>query len=284
MKKGVFKMTADAKVGVLLGMFFIVVIIFLINGLPNFVKGSEPEDIQNVIIPPQTAPDLALDNNVVDRAVERLYGPVPLHPRDTEPPQGVVYLDDPANTNSSSRRDTFETMPINSTQSEQDNPSTQSTRQNQTIEYEIYTVKPGDTLPMIAKKYYGPEEGNRHVVINKLYEYNATVIKSADVIYVGDKLKIPLTLKQLMNPQQDPVTTPRASESLLRKFSGVFERVNSSNSSSVTEYVMKEGDNLWSIAQETLGSGNRYSEIVRLNKIRDPDKIPTGTRLKIPAK
>jgi hypothetical protein len=38
MKKGVFKMTADAKVGLLLGLFFIVIIAFLVNGLPNFIQ------------------------------------------------------------------------------------------------------------------------------------------------------------------------------------------------------------------------------------------------------
>jgi hypothetical protein len=41
MKKGVFKMTADAKVGLLLGLFFIVIIAFLVNGLPNFIHEKD---------------------------------------------------------------------------------------------------------------------------------------------------------------------------------------------------------------------------------------------------
>ena len=34
-------MTTDAKVGLLLGLVFIVIIAFLINGLPDFLKASE---------------------------------------------------------------------------------------------------------------------------------------------------------------------------------------------------------------------------------------------------
>ena len=38
-------MTADAKVGLLLGLVFIVIIAFLINGLPNLLKGDGTDDV-----------------------------------------------------------------------------------------------------------------------------------------------------------------------------------------------------------------------------------------------
>ena len=49
-------------------------------------------------------------------------------------------------------------------------------------------------------------------------------------------------------------------------------------------YTVKTGDCLWRIAQQLLGSGNRYMEIYNLNrdKISDPSLIYTGQVLRIP--
>ena len=53
-------MTADAKIGLLLGLIFIVIIAFLVNGLPNFFRTEEapaaidtsiPEPQPNMVIP-----------------------------------------------------------------------------------------------------------------------------------------------------------------------------------------------------------------------------------------
>lgn len=274
-------MTADAKVGLLLGLFFIVVIAFLVNGLPNFIKAGQPEDIQDVTIPAPIGPDLPLDNQV-SRAVEQLR-PVPLRPRVTEPPQEVVILDSPKPQVSVPDRIVFENEPTQPTQTVEDIRTPQLPNPNRKQQPVIHVVQSDENLAVIAKKYYGKEEGNRHIVIQKLYEFNSDVIKSINQVRVGDKLKVP-PFEQLMNPEKAQAKSSSASDTLLKKFSNVFERVNGSNSGSVTEYIVKEDDNLWSIAEEMLGNGARYSEIVRLNKIRNADQVPAGTRLKIPAK
>lgn len=51
-----------------------------------------------------------------------------------------------------------------------------------------------------------------------------------------------------------------------------------------TEYVVEAGDNLWKIAQKTLGSGFRWEEIYEANKdqIKDPNLIYVGQKLNIP--
>jgi LysM repeat protein len=47
-------------------------------------------------------------------------------------------------------------------------------------------------------------------------------------------------------------------------------------------YVVKKGDTLSKIAASMLGSYKRYTEIAKLNGIRDPNKLSVGQRLKIP--
>ncbi|MHC4648085.1 MAG: LysM peptidoglycan-binding domain-containing protein, partial [Planctomycetota bacterium] len=50
------------------------------------------------------------------------------------------------------------------------------------------------------------------------------------------------------------------------------------------EYVVCEDDNLWRIAAEHLGDGNRYKEIVRLNAgiLENENTVIPGMRLKLP--
>lgn len=268
-------MTADAKVGLLLGLFFIVIIAFLVNGLPNFIKDSKPDEVQTVTITPPTAPDLSLDNNV-NGAIEKLR-PLPLRPRVTEPPKEVVVFDAaqprvelPAHTTPPS----VSPAPVEPELPAKVIPAVPDSNV-------IHVVQSGENLAAIAQKYYGSEQGNRYFVINKLYEANANVIPSADRVCVGDKLTIP-SLEQLLDTQSGVVQTPKPTESLLQKFSNIFERANNSDAGKLTEYIVQEGDSLWSIAEETLGSGNRYSEIAKLNKISNTNELKAGISLKIP--
>lgn len=51
-------------------------------------------------------------------------------------------------------------------------------------------------------------------------------------------------------------------------------------------HTVVKGDNLWKIAEKTLGNGARYPEIFEANRpmLSDPDKIYPGQMLRIPAK
>ena len=51
-----------------------------------------------------------------------------------------------------------------------------------------------------------------------------------------------------------------------------------------TDYVVKAGDSLYSIARRTLGDSKRFSEIQDLNGIADPERLPVGKELKLPKK
>ncbi|MHC4237600.1 MAG: LysM peptidoglycan-binding domain-containing protein [Planctomycetota bacterium] len=51
---------------------------------------------------------------------------------------------------------------------------------------------------------------------------------------------------------------------------------------STKEYVVKEGDSPWVIAERELGSGIRFKEILELNGMTEDQPLKIGTTLKIP--
>ena len=57
-----------------------------------------------------------------------------------------------------------------------------------------------------------------------------------------------------------------------------------STSAFAVEYTVAKGDTLWGIAQKTLGSGAKWSEIYEANKdtVKDPNMIYVGQKLTIP--
>ncbi|WP_296701506.1 peptidoglycan-binding protein LysM [Thiocapsa sp. UBA6158] len=62
----------------------------------------------------------------------------------------------------------------------------QLTAPPQTVEVDFYTIEKGDTLSAIAKKYYG--DANAYP---RIFEANREVIKDANLIYPGQKIRIP---------------------------------------------------------------------------------------------
>ncbi len=61
-----------------------------------------------------------------------------------------------------------------------------SVKDESRVEEEIYTIKSGDNLSKIAKKFYG--DANKYMTI---FEANREVIKNPDKIYVGQTIRIP---------------------------------------------------------------------------------------------
>lgn len=51
-----------------------------------------------------------------------------------------------------------------------------------------------------------------------------------------------------------------------------------------TKYTVVKGDSLWEIATSKLGSGERWTEIAKANKLRRPNHIEIGDELELPAK
>ena len=275
-------MTADAKVGLLLGLFFIFIIAFLINGLPKFLQAASSEESFDTQIDIPTAPDLVIDNRVLETA-QHLPNDIPL--RQTTPPKQVIVLDD-MSPSSDSVNPRISPEQITSVSVQVPNiPVPSQTTQQSVSQPRYHVVQSGENLPVIAKKYYGQEDGNRRIVIQKLYEANRDVLDSPGKICVNDKLVIP-SLEELLNgPTSMPsaVSTQTPQNSLLSRFSNLFEPVDADTSAAF--HVVQEGESLWGIAEETLGDGKRYKEILKINRaVKDPDNVPVGTKLRIPPK
>ena len=55
------------------------------------------------------------------------------------------------------------------------------------VKMEYYVIEKGDTLSAIAKRYYGDFK-----LYPRIFEANREVIKDPDLIFVGQKIRIPL--------------------------------------------------------------------------------------------
>jgi nucleoid-associated protein YgaU len=274
-------MTSDAKVGLLLGLVFIFVIAFLINGLPRFSTGSDKNNNElttNIVSLHNGnlgvgSEKIEIINEATQPRQQAIYRPEATLPEQQEVPKQDNRLQSPPAL----------PAPVVETQ-EPERPAI--TAPKRATFPRVYVVAEGDNLSEIAKKFYGAQEGNRIVNVNKIFQANRSVLKSADDIRAGQKIVVP--------PLQGDVQNT----SKIKKFLGsrMFEPVKSIGKSKIIfkkpepqrirQYVVKEGESLWSIAEDHLGEGRRYTEIVKLNGdiLKDEDFVTAGMRLKIPAR
>ena len=141
-----------------------------------------------------------------------------------------------------------------------------------------YEVRKGDYLSTIAIKMYGPELGNKLVHIKGIYEANRKILRSPDSIDIGQKLVIPV-LKNVPNggfQNKTDETTTKIKES--------EKKQKLQQSPEYIYYEVKSGDSLWKIAEAKLGSGAKFNEIVKLNGklLKDKDNVFPGMKIKIP--
>lgn len=143
------------------------------------------------------------------------------------------------------------TAPSTGSTAPAESPKSEETEDNAPT-YVTYTVKKGDTLGALAKKY--------GCTVAEIMEANSDLIKKPNRIYVGWQIKIPKAV------ETGTENTPDAILPDDRK---------------VTAYIVKKGDTLWAIARK---HGCTIAEILALNEelIADPSKIFPGWELKIP--
>ncbi len=303
-------MTSDAKIGLLLGLIFIFVIAFVINGLPHFRKntnnnelttnmnnfennslgiGTKERKAQEAINWNQLLEETSsrktgeLSDGQQDvRSTTTLHGDVSLA---KEPNEGFTENQAQTDQGLSSSNFAVEETDVKKPETAQP-PAWPKT----------YTVADGDSLADIAIKFYGSREGNKSININRIFETNRKILKTASEIFIGQKLTIPA-----------PSSLTSGKENKNSVFSSnMFEKVESVGQSrqgrALTDrkyistdaqlakqgkfYTVREGDSLWKIAAEQLGNGNRYTEISKLNSdiLSNEDSLIVGMRLKIPAR
>ncbi len=301
-------MTSDAKIGLLLGLVFISIIAFVINGLPRFrsaTNGSEmttnmvssQNDTQPIGSRERQAPGLF---DWTEQANEPTY-------EETQPPleqkEDVRFKIQLPNDISVAKDTSIMEIAdeVESTIPEPVEPAPPVQISEEKIEEKIeaktpkparpalpkvYVVSEGDTLADIAKKFYGPEEGNKRANIAKIFEANRQLLKTVDDIYVGQKLTIP----PLVASQADKKETKSTiADSIFEKVKSIGIKHLSTRPDKEEQsvpYIVQEDDNLWRIAARQLGNGSRYREISKLNAsvLKDENDLTVGMLLRMPVR
>ncbi len=275
-------MTSDAKVGLLLGLVFIVVIAFLINGLPSLLSSGP----SNMAVDP-TVRVYPGSLGLIDKAEDAVIKANEIDPLVFK--QRDLKIDSPGNNDP--RFGGAKGIAKEGNKNSSDKKPPVSTKK-------FYTVKSGDSLGKIAIKVYGKELGNKQATVDLIFQANLNLLSFPDDIDVGQKLIMPFFGRDEKLAEKNGRATVRRSlsseeEKLLK--SGVFEKVGKAfkevfakktNSSSLSVYVVKDGDSLWDISVKWLGKGSRYREIVKLNNsiLKGANDLAPNMKLKIPQK
>ncbi|MCX5635070.1 MAG: LysM peptidoglycan-binding domain-containing protein [Planctomycetota bacterium] len=325
-------MTSDAKIGLLLGLVFIFIIAFIINGLPNFHKHKDSNELTTNIVSIQDSPAGigAKERRAITNQIQ-YQSPLPKRTvaveetaKSTEPKSAVpaapeqvaakmVTAQPPAAESGGETSEQPEAArpPLSQPETAQTPAKPEPPKSDaQPISGKTYTVVAGDSLAGISKKFYGVQEGAKPANINKIYEANKETLKSPASIEVGQKLIIP----QLADtaPAKSKLESI-LSASVFKKVESVGQRhpeadsktksadvkaepktaakkpplANTEKTEQFRHYVVRANDNMWRIAAERLGDGNRFKEIAKLNAdvlAKNNDRLSVGMSLKLPQK
>ncbi len=149
-----------------------------------------------------------------------------------------------------------------------------------------YKAESGDSLSKMAGRFLGGNtKGNREAIINA----NPSLKANPDMIIVGKTYTIP-TAATAQAPAASPAATnvPRLTENVVIVEETAPAKAQAANAPIAPTpehmYTVKQGETLTRIAVEQMGTGDAVSAIVELNKIKDPNKVVAGTKLRLPAK
>jgi nucleoid-associated protein YgaU len=310
-------MTSDAKIGLLLGLVFIFVIAFIINGLPGLHQKDDSNKLTTNMVGLESNPSgIGANERKVQMALDQPVAGADGTVQSPELTPGVTVTPLPQGTEVSPEAAQFGppasqptpgsigVAPAEMTPAVSIDPTVSALAQDvppanaqpaaaetaKQAAAKVYVVQSGDSMTSIAKKVYGAKEGVKKKNIDAIFTANRKTLPSIDSLQVGQKLVIP----QIAG---SPAASSTPAEVLTDKNFTKVESVSQKNSAANTSkpaaaaktgsvYVVKEGDSLWKIAATQLGDGNRYREIVKINSdvLSSEDDIAVGMQLKMPAK
>jgi LysM repeat protein len=329
-------MTRETKIGLLVGLAFIIVIgILLSDHLTSTteppqaplvqagkdvrsgvtVPGGTAAPITQVQVPQQVAPTgpVATREELQPKqppvTVVHI-GPAPSNPNTTQQPAPqkpeAVATNLPGNT-------TFDSNPVptpnpagNSTLEGVANTlkepvvpagapnNTTTTTNNQpkptpvaTASGKQYKAESGDSLSKMASRFLGSNtKANRELIINA----NPSLKANPDMIIVGKTYTIPAPGAATPAPSSTASNTPKLTDNVIilddTAPAPVMPQATNRPVAATPEhtYTVKQGETLTRIALEQMGTADAVSAIVELNKIKDPNRVVAGTKLRLPAK
>jgi nucleoid-associated protein YgaU len=302
-------MTSDAKIGLLLGLIFIFIIAFVINGLPRFHNSSNGSEMTTNMVSSQndTQPIGSRERqapgvfNWTERSIEQTYQETQPALEQKEDVRFKIQLpnDIPVAKDTSIMEIAEQVESIASKPAEPAPPAQIPEEKVEIIEArkskpvksvwpKFYVVSEDDSLGLvsIARKLYGPEQGNKQINIDKIFETNKKLLKSPNEIFVGQKLTIP---PPATTAKETKETKSTFASSILEKVKSIGKRRPTTRPEKAEQskpYIVLEDDNLWRIAVKQLGNGTRYREISKLNAhiLKDDNDLTVGMLLRMPAR
>jgi len=136
----------------------------------------------------------------------------------------------------------------------------------------VHTVGPGDTLTAIARRYYGPQHGDKHELI---FRANRNVLADRSSLSVGQALVIPPLAG---SPAPAPGQPHRQAASV--------DLGRGRRSAAARTCTVRPGDTLTRIAGRELGDSSHGAAMRIYNanrdRLSDPDRLTVGMELRIP--
>ncbi len=136
----------------------------------------------------------------------------------------------------------------------------------QRAEPRIYVVRSGDTLSEIALRQTGTSKRWKEIV-----DLNPGL--DPKKLKVGARLRMPA-------PGSVEIARAAGSEGTARPSAAAPTQAEPQASG--PEYKVRSGDSLWKIASRTLGDGERWRELEKLNPKINPNKLLVGQVLRLP--
>ncbi|MFA5933084.1 MAG: LysM peptidoglycan-binding domain-containing protein [Microgenomates group bacterium] len=138
-----------------------------------------------------------------------------------------------------------------------------------------YTVKDGDTLFLIAQKYY--TDGYKYTEIVK-----ANNLPDANTIEEGQVLEIPKIEQAIAEVTITPTIAPSTEKGGDLGTGGAENQTIWGEKINGDTYTVVKGDWLSTIAGRAYGDIMQFNKIAEANNIANPNAIEVGTVLKIP--
>ncbi|HCR92384.1 hypothetical protein A2875_00085 [Candidatus Gottesmanbacteria bacterium RIFCSPHIGHO2_01_FULL_46_14] len=129
-----------------------------------------------------------------------------------------------------------------------------------------HTVAQGETLWMIAEKYYGSGYNWSDVA-------GANNLSSADDIEVGQTLTIPVAT---------PMITQTETQAPTPTMGAIGSTATETPAATAKTYTVVRGDSLWNIAVAQYGDGYKWVEIAKANNLANPNLIHAGNVFVLP--
>jgi nucleoid-associated protein YgaU len=212
-------MTSDAKIGLLLGLVFIFVIAFIINGLPGLHQKDDSNKLTTNMVGLESNPSgiganerrvTALEQSAVPAGGVAVQSPEVTPGATVTPlPQGTPSATEAAQFGPPAAQPTPGSVgvaPADMTPAISIDPTASNGAQNVTagnvqpaaapeaakaVPEKIYVVQAGDSISGIAKKVYGVKEGVKQKNIDAIFAANRKTLAKINDLQVGQKLVIP---------------------------------------------------------------------------------------------